>query len=70
WMKETFIPLDLAYIRDGGVISEIHPLTPHDETFVMSAEPVRYGLEVRSGMLASLGIGPGDVAVIPPPYSD
>ena len=70
WMKDTFIPLDLAYIRDGGTISEIHAMRPHDETIVMSQEPVRYGLEVRAGLFAALGIGPGDVAVIPPPFSD
>jgi uncharacterized membrane protein (UPF0127 family) len=70
WMKNTFVPLDLAYVRDGGMIAEVHALTPHDTVPVGASVPARYALEVRSGALAALGIGPGDSVVIPPPFSD
>jgi len=66
WMRDTFVPLDLAYIRADGTIAEIHPLFPLDETRVNSLEPVQFALEVRAGVLSSLGIGVGDTVVIPP----
>jgi uncharacterized membrane protein (UPF0127 family) len=66
WMRNTYVPLDLAYARGDGVIAETHALVPLDETPVTSGEPVQFALEVFSGTLAAKGIGTGDLIVIPP----
>jgi uncharacterized membrane protein (UPF0127 family) len=65
WMRDTYVPLDLAYARADGTIAEIHDLVPLDETPVPSGEPVQFALEVYSGTLQANGIAAGDVIVIP-----
>jgi uncharacterized membrane protein (UPF0127 family) len=65
WMRNTYVPLDLAYIRADGTIAEIHALAPLDETPVPSSEPVRMALEVPAGTLGQLGIGVGDLVQRP-----
>lgn len=60
WMKDTAIPLDLAYIDQDGVIVEIYSMYPHDHTVKRSREKVRYVLEVNQGWFADKGIKPGD----------
>jgi len=67
WMRNTFIPLDLAYIRADGTIAEIHSLLPLDETSVVASELVQFALEVRAGTLAALGIQVGDRVTLPVP---
>jgi len=64
WMRDTYVPLDLAYARGDGVIAEVHELVPLDETPVVSGEPVQYALEALAGTFAAHGIVPG--AVIEP----
>ena len=66
FMRSTFIPLDLAYIRADGTIAEIHSLIPLNETTVVSGEPVQFALEVNAGVFAALGIGVGDQVLLPP----
>ncbi len=62
WMKDTEVPLDLAYLDESGRILAVHALIPLDETLIPSPGPIRYALEVRAGELA---IGIGDVIDIP-----
>ena len=59
WMKNTTIPLSLAYIDSNGVIREIHDLEPLSLRPVSSRVSVRYALEVNQGRFAELGIEPG-----------
>ena len=59
WMRDTLVPLDLAFVRSDGSIAETHALEPLDETLVGPAEPVRYALEVRGGVFDARGIRPG-----------
>jgi uncharacterized membrane protein (UPF0127 family) len=59
WMRDTFVPLDLAYATADGTIVEIHGMEPHDETPVVSAQGVRFALEVNAGSLAQNGVGRG-----------
>lgn len=59
WMRDTYVPLDLAYARGNGVIAEVHEMAPLDETPVVSGEPVQYALEALAGTFAAHGIVPG-----------
>ncbi len=67
WMKDTIIPLDIAYARSDGTIVKILTMTPLDTRFNQypSGEPARYALEVNAGVFAAKGIGEGDVIAIP-----
>ena len=58
WMKNTYIPLDILYIRsDGGVSSIIADTVPLTLTSQAPVEPIRYVLELNAGMTRRLGIG-------------
>ena len=44
WMKNTYIPLDMVFIREDGVVSSVAKNTvPHSLQVISSLEPVRYG---------------------------
>jgi hypothetical protein len=61
WMKNTFLPLDMLFIRADGIISTIATNTvPLTTTPVPSAEPVRAVLEINGGRAQQLGIHAGD----------
>jgi uncharacterized protein len=62
WMKNTKIPLSIAYIDSAGKILEIKSMNPLDETLVLSkSDQVAYALEVNQGWFARHGISPGAV---------
>jgi uncharacterized membrane protein (UPF0127 family) len=62
WMRNTFIPLDMLFIRATGEIAAIAENTvPHSEAPVGPARPVRAVLELPGGTAARLGVKPGDV---------
>ena len=57
WMKNTFVPLDIAFARADGTISNIVEHTePQSLNSIRSAEPVTYVLELNAGVTASLDI--------------
>lgn len=61
WMKNTFISLDMIFIRADGRIARIAENTePHSTRLIPSGGPVRAVLEVIGGTARKLGIGPGD----------
>jgi uncharacterized membrane protein (UPF0127 family) len=61
WMRNTYIPLDMIFIRADGTIRRIAANTePLSERTVPSGGPVRYVLEVIGGTARKLGIEPGD----------
>jgi uncharacterized membrane protein (UPF0127 family) len=61
WMENTYIPLDMIFIRADGTIRRIAANTePLSERTVPSGGPVRYVLEVIGGTARKLGIEPGD----------
>jgi len=61
WMKNTYIPLDMIFIRGDGRILRIAENTePLSTKLVPSGGPVRAVLEVIGGTAAKLGIAPGD----------
>lgn len=66
WMKDTLIPLDMLYVRPGGVIVGIaHSVPPCPPTTVRcpayaAPEPVAHVLEIAGGRAKELGLQPGD----------
>ncbi|GGH17806.1 hypothetical protein GCM10007036_19540 [Alsobacter metallidurans] len=61
WMKDTFIPLDMVFIRRDGSIARIAENTePHSTRTISSGEPVFGVLEINAGVAAKLGVKPGD----------
>ena len=65
WMRNTLVPLSIAYIASDGRIVDIQDMQPLDETSHPSAEPAQYALEVNQGFFAERGIEVGDVVEIP-----
>jgi uncharacterized membrane protein (UPF0127 family) len=59
WMKNTLVPLSIAYISSGGVIKEIHDMQPQSLANIDSAHYVRYALEVPQGWFAANHIEAG-----------
>jgi hypothetical protein len=61
WMKNTYIPLDMIFIRgDGRILRIAENTVPLSEALVPSGGPVRAVLEVVAGTAKRLGIAPGD----------
>jgi uncharacterized membrane protein (UPF0127 family) len=61
WMKNTLIPLSIAFIASDGRIIEIKDMEPLNETPVRSSRSVRCALEVPQGWFSRAGIGIGDI---------
>ena len=61
WMKNTYIPLDMIFIRgDGRILRVAENTVPLSEAPVPSGGPVRAVLEVIAGTAKKMGIAPGD----------
>jgi len=60
WMKNTYVPLSVAFIDRHGVILNIEDMQPLTEDSHQARAPARYALEVNRGWFARRGIGPGD----------
>ncbi len=59
WMKNTLLPLSIAFIADDGRVINLADMQPQSEESHCSAEPVRYALEMNQGWFAKRGIKPG-----------
>jgi uncharacterized membrane protein (UPF0127 family) len=70
WMRNTIIPLDIAYMRTNGTIVQTHTMPPLTLKGFPSIEPARFVLEVKAGTFERLGVQRGDVVVIPPELSN
>jgi uncharacterized membrane protein (UPF0127 family) len=68
WMKNTTLPLSVAYINESGLILEIHDLRPLDEKPVPSTfSNIAYALEMEQGWFAKNRILAGDrIKGLPP----
>jgi uncharacterized membrane protein (UPF0127 family) len=60
YMKETKIPLDIAFITEDGIVESIKQLEPYDETPVTSEGEVLCALEVNRGWFAENNVEIGD----------
>ena len=59
WMKNTLIPLSIAFISDEGEILQIEHMKPKDLSGTESKHKVRYALEVNEGWFERHGIVKG-----------
>ena len=60
WMKDTLIPLSIAFIAADGRILEIQDMAPMTEELHRPAQSYRYALEVNQGFFSRNGVNPGD----------
>ncbi|MDA9259626.1 DUF192 domain-containing protein [Gammaproteobacteria bacterium] len=60
WMKNTSLPLSVAYLSNDGVIQEIYNMVPFSEDSVCSVNSTRIALEVNAGWFKENGIAAGD----------
>jgi hypothetical protein len=59
WMKNTLIPLSVAFMDDQGKIVSIAEMRPQTETSHCAAAPAKYALEMSGGWFAAKGLKPG-----------
>lgn len=59
WMKNTLIPLSVAFIDERGQIVNIADMQPLDETSHCASRPARYALEMNQGWFKKRGIVAG-----------
>jgi len=61
WMKDTYLPLDMIFVGEDGVVLNIAEKTvPHSLILIASAGKALAVLEVNAGTARRLGIRPGD----------
>ncbi len=59
WMRNTPLPLTIAFIDDDGSIVNLADMQPLSEASHCSTKPVRFALEMNQGWFAKRGIKPG-----------
>lgn len=60
WMRNTLIPLTIAFVGDDGRIVGLADMQPLDETSHCTPSPVRYALEMNQGWFKKRGLKKGD----------
>jgi uncharacterized membrane protein (UPF0127 family) len=63
WMRNTLVPLSIAFINAQGTIVRISDMKPLDERHVPSDWPAMYALEVPQGWFVARGVAVGDTVV-------
>jgi len=63
-MTETTIPLDIAFIKENGIIESIKPLEPKDSNPVYSEGAIELAIEVNRGWFAENNIEVGDELMV------
>jgi uncharacterized membrane protein (UPF0127 family) len=61
WMKDTFIPLSIAFIDKSGRIVEIADMKPLSLDSHSPPKPILYALEMKKGWFSTKGIRVGDI---------
>ena len=59
WMKNTLLPLSIAFVADDGTVVNIHEMKPQTLDSHCSDKPVRYVLEMNQGWFAKRGVKTG-----------
>ena len=66
WMKNTYISLDMVFIRADGIVHRVATATePFSEAVIASNGNVRAVLEIKAGISAKIGLKTGDKALHP-----
>jgi uncharacterized membrane protein (UPF0127 family) len=65
WMKDTRIPLSIAFLSTEGKILEIVDMAPFSQKVVRSRFSSRYALELRQGGFREIGAGEGTIVLFP-----
>ena len=65
WMKNTYIPLQIAFINSRGVVEKIASMVPLSTNSVRTAENCRYALEVNDGWFDNHNVKVGATVAIP-----
>ncbi|TFG81714.1 MAG: DUF192 domain-containing protein, partial [Spirochaetales bacterium] len=65
WMKNTYVPLSIAFIAADGTIRTIRDMDPLSEAIVDSGRYVRYALEAPRGWFERVGLKEGDAFQFP-----
>ena len=65
WMKDTLIPLSIAFIAEDGAILDVQDMEALSEERHRPPVPYRYALEVNQGWFEEQGFGTGDRVEIP-----
>jgi uncharacterized protein len=60
WMKNTFVPLSIAYVDTKGVILNIADMKPQDESTHPSKGPAMFAIEMKQGWFKERGVIAGD----------
>ncbi|MFC0308964.1 DUF192 domain-containing protein [Gallibacterium trehalosifermentans] len=60
WMKNTYLPLSIAYINKQGKITDILDMQPLDTRLICPTAPMRYALEVNQGWFSRNAVKVGD----------
>ncbi|MGH8747424.1 MAG: DUF192 domain-containing protein [Burkholderiales bacterium] len=61
WMKNTLIPLSVAFFDQAGTLINVEPMQPQTEDSHCTERPASYSLEMEQGWFARNGIGAGAV---------
>ncbi len=69
WMKDTPLPLSIAFLSSEGKILEIEDMQPFDLRTIRSRLSARYALEMNQGAFQMLGIQEGDIIAFPQGFS-
>ena len=67
WMRNTYVPLSIAFLASDGTIREIYDMQPESERLTQSRGSARIAVEVLQGAFERAGIGVGDRFVFEPP---
>lgn len=59
WMKNTFLPLSVAFLDEEGSVINIEDMQPETENNHCAARPARFALEMNQGWFAGKGIKSG-----------
>jgi uncharacterized membrane protein (UPF0127 family) len=60
WMKNTLIPLSVAFLDEEGRILNIEDMTPQSEESHCAVKPARHALEMNQGWFVRHGVKAGD----------
>jgi len=69
WMRNTLIPLSVAFIEDDGTIVNVEDMEPKTDASHCARKPVRFALEMERGWFDKRGLKPGTrIGGLPKPH--